>query len=77
MGLTDNFNNRGEVDMPIYEFQCEACDHRFEKLLFRSDEMFGNCPECGAKQVKKLLSSPSATGLGTVLGGCAPGGRFS
>lgn len=63
--------------MPIYEFQCKVCDHRFEKLVFQGDETYVDCPECGANQVKKLISSLSAAGLGSVLGACVPGGRFT
>ena len=44
--------------MPLYEYQCEACDHRFEKIQRFSDPLVEICPKCGGR-VKKLLSSPA------------------
>ena len=44
--------------MPLYEYQCEACDHRFEKIQKFSDPLVEICPKCGGR-VKKLLSSPA------------------
>ena len=43
--------------MPIYEYQCEACDHKMEKLQKMSDEPLRDCPECGAPKLKKLVSA--------------------
>ena len=44
--------------MPLYEYKCEACDHRFEKIVKFSDPPLEACPKCGGK-VEKLLSSPA------------------
>jgi putative FmdB family regulatory protein len=44
--------------MPLYEYQCESCSHRFEKIQKFSDPLVDVCPKCGGK-VKKLLSSPA------------------
>ena len=44
--------------MPLYEYQCEACDHRFELIQKFSDEPETTCPECGGF-VRKLISSPA------------------
>lgn len=44
--------------MPLYEYQCEACAHRFERIQKYSDPPVETCPSCGG-QVKKLLSSPA------------------
>jgi putative FmdB family regulatory protein len=42
--------------MPIFEYRCEKCDTKFEKIVFnRSEEIV--CPKCGSVQVQKLLSS--------------------
>lgn len=57
--------------MPIYEFQCESCDLTFEKLTFKGDEGHIGCPECGTRNVKRLLSPTSIMG-GSGLGACAP-----
>ena len=44
--------------MPLYEYQCESCDHRFERIQKFSDPPADVCPACGGP-VKKLLSSPA------------------
>lgn len=44
--------------MPLYEYQCESCAHRFEKIQKFSDPHEETCPACGGK-VKKLASSPA------------------
>jgi putative FmdB family regulatory protein len=45
--------------MPLYEYQCDACGHRFEKIQKFSDSPIDECPKCGAKSVHKLVSSPA------------------
>src|SRR5580765_5007992 len=45
--------------MPLYEYRCEACDHRFERIQRFSDELVTVCPSCGSGPVVKLLSSPA------------------
>ncbi|HEY6306596.1 MAG TPA: zinc ribbon domain-containing protein [Candidatus Angelobacter sp.] len=42
--------------MPLYEYQCKKCKHRFEKIQKFSDRVVKKCPECGG-QVEKLLSA--------------------
>lgn len=44
--------------MPIYEFQCKACGHRFERLQKMSDADPTVCPHCGESQVGRMLSAP-------------------
>jgi len=44
--------------MPLYEYECEACAHRFERIQKYSDPPIETCPKCGAK-VRKLISSPA------------------
>ncbi|NUR53001.1 MAG: zinc ribbon domain-containing protein [Acidobacteria bacterium] len=45
--------------MPLYEYQCESCQRRFEKIQKFSDPPVDVCPHCGGGPVKKLLSSPA------------------
>jgi putative FmdB family regulatory protein len=45
--------------MPIYEFQCKACGHRFERLQKLSDVDPEICPSCGEPRVGRMLSAPS------------------
>ena len=42
--------------MPLYEYQCKACDNRFELRRKFSDEPVRECPACGG-EVAKLISS--------------------
>jgi putative FmdB family regulatory protein len=70
--------------MPAYEYQCDACDVRFEKRQKMSDQPVEVCEECGGK-VRRLISggagaiskgsnsaeAPSACGMG---GPCCGGG---
>ena len=44
--------------MPLYEYQCDACGRRFERIQKFSDPLVEECPSCGGK-VRKLLSSPA------------------
>jgi putative FmdB family regulatory protein len=44
--------------MPLYEYECDACAHRFERIQKFSDPLVDTCPKCGS-HVRKLLSSPA------------------
>lgn len=44
--------------MPLYEYQCEKCGHRFEKIQKFSDKLIKKCPECGGK-VEQVISAPA------------------
>jgi putative FmdB family regulatory protein len=44
--------------MPLYEYECESCAHRFEVIQKFSDAPISVCPKCGGA-VQKLLSSPA------------------
>ena len=44
--------------MPLYEYQCKKCRHRFEKIQKFSDAPVKKCPECGGA-VEQLLSAPA------------------
>ena len=45
--------------MPLYEYECEACGKRFEKIQKFSDAPLEVCALCGKGPVHKLLSSPA------------------
>src|SRR5258708_7803644 len=59
-------NGRGEglfrpitvkiIPMPLYEYQCTKCKHRFERIRKFSDRPITKCPECGSK-VEQLISA--------------------
>jgi len=44
--------------MPLYEYQCFLCGHRFVRLRRVADASSVNCPECEGK-VRRLLSAPA------------------
>ena len=44
--------------MPIYEYECKKCKHRFEKIKKFSDPPETKCPQCGGK-LEQLLSAPA------------------
>lgn len=39
--------------MPIYEYKCKKCNHKFEELVFGNKKM--KCPKCGSDDLKKLI----------------------
>lgn len=45
--------------MPIYEFECNACGHRFDRLQKLSDSDPTVCPACAAAQLRRRVSAPS------------------
>ena len=45
--------------MPLYEFQCPRCGHRFERIQKFSDPDPKKCPECGAGKIERLLHAPA------------------
>ncbi len=44
--------------MPLYEYQCAKCGHRFEKIQKFSDKKIKKCPECGGP-VEQVISAPA------------------
>ena len=44
--------------MPLYEYQCDVCGHRFEVIQKFSDPLVKTCPKCQSA-VHKLFSSPA------------------
>jgi putative FmdB family regulatory protein len=69
--------------MPIYEYACQSCDHRFEELVSRYGTLVA-CPQCTSGDVSQLLSTFSARTVGgdqpapgaaaPRAGGCCGGG---
>src|SRR5277367_2338182 len=52
--------------MPIFEYKCESCGTKFEKLLRRSEERDSlACPACSATSLKQEFSTFSARANGS------------
>jgi len=43
--------------MPIYEYRCQSCGHELEKLQRLNDPVLTDCPECGKKKLRRLISA--------------------
>lgn len=43
--------------MPIYEYECVACHHTFDKLQKISEAALTDCPNCGKPELQKLVSA--------------------
>lgn len=50
--------------MPIYEYECRRCGHRFELIQKFSDKRRKRCPECRGA-VDRLISPPAIRFKGT------------
>ena len=44
--------------MPLYEYQCKKCKHKFEKIQKFSDRAIKKCPECGGL-LEKIQHAPN------------------
>jgi len=44
------------TSMPIFEYECKGCGHKFEALVCKSD--VPECPSCKSTDLERLLSLP-------------------
>ncbi len=67
--------------MPLYDYKCADCSHRFELLVGQTMEgpkML--CPSCGSRNIKRILSTFSVSSgqgspsSGNDFGGSCTGG---
>jgi putative FmdB family regulatory protein len=56
--------------MPLFEYTCRACGHRFE--TFVSASRTPHCPKCESVDLEKVFST-----FGTRSGGAPAGSRFT
>jgi putative FmdB family regulatory protein len=64
--------------MPIYEYICENCNERFEKIVVNKQQEI-SCPKCSSKKATIQLSvfataGSSSSGGFSGGGGCCGGG---
>jgi putative FmdB family regulatory protein len=66
-----------EYPMPLYEYECRGCGHRFEYLTRESQTP--TCPSCKGAELQKLMSvfaaqsstpAKSAAGWDRAIGPC-------
>ncbi len=73
--------------MPMYDYTCKNCGHKFEELVFSNsatDEEI-SCPNCGEHRAKRQLSAPrvavggggNSTFSSSSRGGCNSTGGFT
>jgi len=46
--------------MPTYDYECDACGHRFEEFQQMSDSALKTCPKCRKRKLRRLVGSGSA-----------------
>ncbi len=51
--------------MPIYEYQCDHCEHKMEAIQKISDAPLKDCPECKQETLRKLVSAAAFKLTGT------------
>jgi putative FmdB family regulatory protein len=44
--------------MPLYEYECKKCHHRFERIQKFSDPHVKRCPKCGGP-IEQVISAPA------------------
>jgi putative FmdB family regulatory protein len=54
--------------MPIYEYQCDQCEHAFEALVDEGESV--TCPRCRTSELKRLLSLPAKPTATAPAGAC-------
>jgi putative FmdB family regulatory protein len=53
----DNKNRLGVLLMPIYEYECRGCHHKFDLLQKMSDKPAKTCPNCTEDKAERLVSA--------------------
>lgn len=51
--------------MPTYDYECQACGHRFEALQRITDDPLTKCPKCQKARLRRLIGA----GLGIIFKG--------
>ena len=65
--------------MPIYDFKCTQCGHRFELMRSISNRDEAACPKCGGSVARvyegRWAMGKRASSAGVTGGGCSCGGN--
>jgi putative regulatory protein, FmdB family len=54
----ERLDGEGGLDVPIYEYVCQSCQHQFEVKQKFSDDPILSCVRCG-QTVRKIISAPA------------------
>jgi putative FmdB family regulatory protein len=46
--------------MPTYDYECDACGHKFEQLQSIKDDALTKCPKCKKKKLRRLFGTGAA-----------------
>jgi putative FmdB family regulatory protein len=46
--------------MPTYDYECDACEHRFEQFQSITAEALRKCPKCGKMKLRRLIGPGAA-----------------
>jgi putative FmdB family regulatory protein len=46
--------------MPTYDYECDACQHRFEQFQSITAEALRKCPKCGRRKLRRLIGPGAA-----------------
>jgi putative FmdB family regulatory protein len=46
--------------MPTYEYECDACQNRFEEYQSFSEDPLTKCPKCKKKKLRRLVGTGAA-----------------
>jgi putative FmdB family regulatory protein len=47
-------DDASEDAMPLYEYRCRECDHRYDRLERIDAPTTGTCPECGGETSRQI-----------------------
>ena len=61
--------------MPIYEFVCGKCSHKFETFIqLRDAHKIQQCPKCDEKTAERIMSAASVGSSSSSGSSCMPEG---
>jgi putative FmdB family regulatory protein len=62
--------------MPIFDFICKQCGHKFDRMVSNAEKNNVRCPECGAevRQVLSPFSTAASSSARDACQGCAVAG---
>ncbi len=60
--------------MPLYEYQCNACQTKFEELMGAGQNTAPACPTCKSTKTRRLMSATANCQPVAGFGGVSPSG---